>query len=144
MGAKKPIILRPGEASTTTQGLIKGGLELEGGKLGLCSDLLRKLLGHEVGGLWPLPRVVMVGWLWLWWMVGVLDGCGWLMGSQFSEQQEQVEAIGSVFPYVHMYVYIYNIYIYIYIPGSRSDHLYMLVEKLDDASKSLHGKWLFH
>merc|ERR1719333_1953070 len=28
--------------------LIKGGLELEGGKLGLCSDLLRKLLGHEV------------------------------------------------------------------------------------------------
>jgi len=31
--------------------LIKGGLELEGGKLGLCSDLLRKLLGHEVGVL---------------------------------------------------------------------------------------------
>merc|ERR1712176_1257890 len=29
--------------------LIKGGLELEGGKLGLCSDSLRKLLGHEVG-----------------------------------------------------------------------------------------------
>lgn len=28
--------------------LIKGGLELEGGKLGLCSDLLRKLLKHEV------------------------------------------------------------------------------------------------
>merc|ERR1712048_1055153 len=31
--------------------LIKGGLELEGGKLGLCSDTLRKLLGHEVGVL---------------------------------------------------------------------------------------------
>jgi glycerol-3-phosphate dehydrogenase (NAD+) len=31
--------------------LIKGGLELEGGKLGLCSDLLRKLLGHEVAVL---------------------------------------------------------------------------------------------
>jgi len=31
--------------------LIKGGLELEGGKLGLCSDSLRKLLGHEVGVL---------------------------------------------------------------------------------------------
>eukprot|EP00933_Yihiella_yeosuensis_P066091 TRINITY_DN7016_c1_g1_i1.p1 TRINITY_DN7016_c1_g1~~TRINITY_DN7016_c1_g1_i1.p1 ORF type:complete len:366 (-),score=102.14 TRINITY_DN7016_c1_g1_i1:437-1534(-) len=31
--------------------LIKGGLELEGGKLGLCSDTLRKLLGHEVAVL---------------------------------------------------------------------------------------------
>merc|ERR1712224_526857 len=31
--------------------LIKGGLELKGGKLGPCSDLLRKLLGHEVGVL---------------------------------------------------------------------------------------------
>merc|ERR1712151_1328224 len=31
--------------------LIKGGLELEGGKLGLCSDSLRKLLGHEVAVL---------------------------------------------------------------------------------------------
>jgi glycerol-3-phosphate dehydrogenase (NAD+) len=31
--------------------LIKGGLELEGGKLGLCSDLLRKLLGHDVAVL---------------------------------------------------------------------------------------------
>lgn len=31
--------------------LIKGGLELEGGKLGLCSDSLRKLLKHEVGVL---------------------------------------------------------------------------------------------
>jgi len=31
--------------------LIKGGLELEGGKLGLCSDQLRKLLGHEVAVL---------------------------------------------------------------------------------------------
>lgn len=31
--------------------LIKGGLELEGGRLGLCSDTLRKLLGHEVGVL---------------------------------------------------------------------------------------------
>merc|ERR1712146_171997 len=31
--------------------LIKGGLELEGGRLGLCSDLLRKLLGHEVAVL---------------------------------------------------------------------------------------------
>jgi len=31
--------------------LIKGGLELEGGKLGLCSDQLRKLLGHQVAVL---------------------------------------------------------------------------------------------
>merc|ERR1712224_821274 len=31
--------------------LIKGGLELKGGKLGLCSDLLRELLKHEVGVL---------------------------------------------------------------------------------------------
>merc|ERR1719181_1686312 len=31
--------------------LIKGGLELEGGKLGLCSDQLRELLGHEVAVL---------------------------------------------------------------------------------------------
>jgi len=31
--------------------LIKGGLELEGGKLGLCSDTLRKLLGHPVAVL---------------------------------------------------------------------------------------------
>lgn len=56
---------------------------MEGGKLGLCSDLLRKLLGHEVvGGAFGLYLglvvVVMVGWLWLWWLVGVLDGCGWL------------------------------------------------------------------
>jgi glycerol-3-phosphate dehydrogenase (NAD+) len=31
--------------------LIKGGIELEGGKLGLCSDVLRKLLGHKVSVL---------------------------------------------------------------------------------------------
>jgi len=31
--------------------LIKGGLELKDGKLGLCSDLLRQLLKHEVGVL---------------------------------------------------------------------------------------------
>merc|ERR1719428_2110674 len=31
--------------------LIKGGLELKDGKLGLCSDLLRDLLKHEVGVL---------------------------------------------------------------------------------------------
>mmetsp|Transcript_88424 Transcript_88424/g.205725 ORF Transcript_88424/g.205725 Transcript_88424/m.205725 type:complete len:354 (+) Transcript_88424:60-1121(+) len=31
--------------------LIKGGLELEGGKLGLCSDVLRKLLKHSVSVL---------------------------------------------------------------------------------------------
>mmetsp|Transcript_124307 Transcript_124307/g.346050 ORF Transcript_124307/g.346050 Transcript_124307/m.346050 type:complete len:235 (-) Transcript_124307:168-872(-) len=31
--------------------LIKGGLELEGGKLGLCSDVLRKLLDHNVSVL---------------------------------------------------------------------------------------------
>eukprot|EP00928_Gymnodinium_smaydae_P008512 TRINITY_DN1309_c0_g1_i6.p2 TRINITY_DN1309_c0_g1~~TRINITY_DN1309_c0_g1_i6.p2 ORF type:complete len:369 (-),score=118.00 TRINITY_DN1309_c0_g1_i6:195-1301(-) len=31
--------------------LIKGGLELEDGKLGLCSDTLRKLLKHEVAVL---------------------------------------------------------------------------------------------
>jgi len=31
--------------------LIKGGLELADGKLGLCSDLLRKLLGHQVAVL---------------------------------------------------------------------------------------------
>ncbi|CAL1156602.1 unnamed protein product [Cladocopium goreaui] len=37
--------------SCVSVSLIKGGLELEGGKLGLCSDLLRKLLGHEVGVL---------------------------------------------------------------------------------------------
>merc|ERR1712151_127667 len=40
--------VKPGAVSVS---LIKGGLELEGGKLGLCSDLLRKLLGHEVGVL---------------------------------------------------------------------------------------------
>lgn len=37
--------------SCVSVSLIKGGLELESGKLGLCSDLLRKLLGHEVGVL---------------------------------------------------------------------------------------------
>jgi glycerol-3-phosphate dehydrogenase (NAD+) len=31
--------------------LIKGGLELKGGKLGLCSDSLRELLGHDVSVL---------------------------------------------------------------------------------------------
>eukprot|EP00403_Amphidinium_massartii_P019754 CAMPEP_0178431058 /NCGR_PEP_ID=MMETSP0689_2-20121128/31642_1 /TAXON_ID=160604 /ORGANISM="Amphidinium massartii, Strain CS-259" /LENGTH=359 /DNA_ID=CAMNT_0020052939 /DNA_START=171 /DNA_END=1250 /DNA_ORIENTATION=- len=31
--------------------LIKGGLELEGGKLGLCSDVLRKMLKHPVSVL---------------------------------------------------------------------------------------------
>jgi len=31
--------------------LIKGGLELEGGKMGLCSDVLRKLLKHSVSVL---------------------------------------------------------------------------------------------
>jgi len=31
--------------------LIKGGLELEGGKMGLCSDVLRKLLKHNVSVL---------------------------------------------------------------------------------------------
>jgi len=40
--------LKPGCISVS---LIKGGLELEGGKLGLCSDLLRKLLGHDVSVL---------------------------------------------------------------------------------------------
>merc|ERR1719336_1561581 len=40
--------VKPGAMSVS---LIKGGLELEGGKLGLCSDLLRKLLGHEVAVL---------------------------------------------------------------------------------------------
>eukprot|EP00441_Pelagodinium_beii_P038976 CAMPEP_0197647344 /NCGR_PEP_ID=MMETSP1338-20131121/24989_1 /TAXON_ID=43686 ORGANISM="Pelagodinium beii, Strain RCC1491" /NCGR_SAMPLE_ID=MMETSP1338 /ASSEMBLY_ACC=CAM_ASM_000754 /LENGTH=366 /DNA_ID=CAMNT_0043221117 /DNA_START=56 /DNA_END=1156 /DNA_ORIENTATION=+ len=40
--------VKPGAVSVS---LIKGGLELEGGKLGLCSDLLRKLLGHEVAVL---------------------------------------------------------------------------------------------
>jgi len=40
--------VKQGSASVS---LIKGGLELEGGKLGLCSDLLRKLVGHEVGVL---------------------------------------------------------------------------------------------
>lgn len=36
---------KPGSVSVS---LIKGGIDLEGGKMGLCSDLLRKLLGHEV------------------------------------------------------------------------------------------------
>eukprot|EP00419_Tripos_fusus_P013066 CAMPEP_0172669214 /NCGR_PEP_ID=MMETSP1074-20121228/9537_1 /TAXON_ID=2916 /ORGANISM="Ceratium fusus, Strain PA161109" /LENGTH=358 /DNA_ID=CAMNT_0013485961 /DNA_START=189 /DNA_END=1266 /DNA_ORIENTATION=+ len=40
--------IKPGAVSVS---LIKGGLELEGGKLGLCSDLLRKLLGHSVSVL---------------------------------------------------------------------------------------------
>jgi glycerol-3-phosphate dehydrogenase (NAD+) len=40
--------VKPGCVSVS---LIKGGLELEGGKLGLCSDSLRKLLGHEVAVL---------------------------------------------------------------------------------------------
>merc|ERR1712217_207357 len=40
-----------GKAGAVAVSLIKGGLELEGGKLGLCSDSLRKLLGHEVGVL---------------------------------------------------------------------------------------------
>jgi glycerol-3-phosphate dehydrogenase (NAD+) len=39
---------KPGAMSVS---LIKGGLELEGGKLGLCSDVLRKLLGHSVSVL---------------------------------------------------------------------------------------------
>merc|ERR1719265_1681398 len=39
---------KPGAMSVS---LIKGGLELEGGNLGLCSDLLRKLLGHSVSVL---------------------------------------------------------------------------------------------
>jgi len=39
---------KPGSMSVS---LIKGGLELEGGKLGLCSDVLRKLLGHSVSVL---------------------------------------------------------------------------------------------
>jgi glycerol-3-phosphate dehydrogenase (NAD+) len=41
----------PVKAGSVSVSLIKGGLELEGGKLGLCSDQLRKLLGHEVGVL---------------------------------------------------------------------------------------------
>jgi glycerol-3-phosphate dehydrogenase (NAD+) len=41
----------PVKDSCVSVSLIKGGLELEGGKLGLCSDLLRKLLGHEVAVL---------------------------------------------------------------------------------------------
>jgi glycerol-3-phosphate dehydrogenase (NAD+) len=41
----------PVKAGSVSVSLIKGGLELEGGKLGLCSDLLRKLVGHEVGVL---------------------------------------------------------------------------------------------
>jgi len=41
----------PAKEGSVSVSLIKGGLELEGGKLGLCSDLLRKLLGHEVGVL---------------------------------------------------------------------------------------------
>ena len=41
----------PVKESIAIVSLIKGGLELEGGKFGLCSDLLRKLLGHEVGVL---------------------------------------------------------------------------------------------
>jgi len=39
---------KPGSMSVS---LIKGGLELEGGKLGLCSDVLRKLLDHNVSVL---------------------------------------------------------------------------------------------
>merc|ERR1712008_357200 len=39
---------KPGAMSVS---LIKGGLELEGGKLGLCSDVLRKLLQHNMGVL---------------------------------------------------------------------------------------------
>jgi len=39
---------KPGSVSIS---LIKGGLELEGGKLGLCSDVLRKSLGHNVSVL---------------------------------------------------------------------------------------------
>mmetsp|Transcript_82171 Transcript_82171/g.145004 ORF Transcript_82171/g.145004 Transcript_82171/m.145004 type:complete len:466 (+) Transcript_82171:131-1528(+) len=39
---------KPGSVSVS---LIKGGLELTGGKLGLCSDLLRQLLQHEVAVL---------------------------------------------------------------------------------------------
>jgi glycerol-3-phosphate dehydrogenase (NAD+) len=41
----------PLKPSCVSVSLIKGGLDLEGGKLGLCSDLLRKLLGHEVAVL---------------------------------------------------------------------------------------------
>lgn len=39
---------KPGSMSVS---LIKGGLELEGGKLGLCSDVLRSCLGHNVSVL---------------------------------------------------------------------------------------------
>jgi len=39
---------KPGSMSVS---LIKGGLELEGGRLGLCSDVLRELLGHNVSVL---------------------------------------------------------------------------------------------
>eukprot|EP00442_Polarella_glacialis_P046862 CAMPEP_0115153278 /NCGR_PEP_ID=MMETSP0227-20121206/66639_1 /TAXON_ID=89957 /ORGANISM="Polarella glacialis, Strain CCMP 1383" /LENGTH=365 /DNA_ID=CAMNT_0002564003 /DNA_START=72 /DNA_END=1169 /DNA_ORIENTATION=- len=41
----------PVKEGAVSVSLIKGGLELEGGKLGLCSDSLRKLLGHEVAVL---------------------------------------------------------------------------------------------
>ncbi|CAE8636496.1 unnamed protein product [Polarella glacialis] len=41
----------PVKEGAVSVSLIKGGLELEGGKLGLCSDLLRKLLKHEVAVL---------------------------------------------------------------------------------------------
>jgi glycerol-3-phosphate dehydrogenase (NAD+) len=39
------------KAGAVSVSLIKGGLDLEGGNLGLCSDLLRKLLGHSVSVL---------------------------------------------------------------------------------------------
>jgi len=41
----------PPKEGCVSVSLIKGGLELEDGKLGLCSDLLRDLLGHEVAVL---------------------------------------------------------------------------------------------
>jgi len=36
------------KATTISVSLIKGGLELKGNRLGLCSDTLRQLLGHDV------------------------------------------------------------------------------------------------
>ena len=39
----------PLKESNVSMSLIKGGLKFEGGKLRLCLDLLRKLLGREVG-----------------------------------------------------------------------------------------------
>jgi len=50
-GARTVQNMGPVKQGAVSVSLIKGGLELEGGKLGLCSDLLRKLLGHEVAVL---------------------------------------------------------------------------------------------